>query len=224
MPFLVFLKSLEVLLYEIMSWIVFYPRTLWRSVRHPLEMMDRSERELKLPASEQFRDVVSPPIFLLLTVVAANAFETAVVGSSPLIDSGIGLAALITDNTSLIMFRLTAFSSLPVIAGAFALRVSRKPVDRDTLQPVFYAQCFATTPVVLLCSIGEALTRLPQRAGDIAGVLVLVVAGCFYIGVEANWFTREIKHRRVKGILWALATFAMSVAVLGAAVLLFAGI
>src|ERR1700740_1417583 len=74
-PFLVFLKSFESLLYEIMSWIVFYPRTLWRSGRHPLSMMDRSEEELKLPAEQQFKDIISPPIFLLLTVVAAHAFE-----------------------------------------------------------------------------------------------------------------------------------------------------
>jgi len=126
-PFLVFLKSFEVLLFEIMSWIVFYPRTLWRAVRHPLSMMDRSEVELKLPAEQQFRDIISPPIFLLLTVVAAHAFEVAVVGNSPLIDNGIGLAALIQDNTSLILFRLIAFSSLPVIADESCVIASDIP-------------------------------------------------------------------------------------------------
>jgi hypothetical protein len=148
-PFLIFLKSFEVLLYEVMSWLVFYPRTLWRAVRHPLRLMERTEGELKLAPAEQFKDLVSPPIFLLLTVVAANGIEVAVVGHSALIDSGIGLAAMITDNTSLILFRLVAFASLPVIAGVFALAVMRRPVDRDTLQPMFYAQCYATTPVVL---------------------------------------------------------------------------
>ena len=118
MPFLVFLKSFEVLLYEVMSWLVFYPRTLWRSGRHPLRMMERSEHELTLPAPEQFKDVVSPPIFLLLTVVAAHAFEVAVVGNSALIDNGIGLAGMIQDNTSLILFRLVVFSSMPIISGA----------------------------------------------------------------------------------------------------------
>ena len=74
-PFLIFLKSFEVLLYEVMSWLVFYPRTMWRSIRHPLSLMERTEDELKLTPAEQFRDVVSPPIFLLLTVVAANGIE-----------------------------------------------------------------------------------------------------------------------------------------------------
>ena len=43
--------------------------------------------------------MISPPIFLLLTVIAANSFEVAVVGNNALIDDGIGLAAMITDNS-----------------------------------------------------------------------------------------------------------------------------
>lgn len=223
MPFLVFLKSFEVLLFEIMSWIIFYPRTLWRAGRHPLSMMDRSEDELKLPPEQQFRDIISPPIFLLLTVVAAHAFEVAVVGNSPLIDNGIGLAGLIQDNTSLILFRLIAFSSLPVIAGAFALGVLKRPLDRITLLPLFYAQCFVTTPVVLLCSIAETLTRLPPAA-NIPAAIVFLAASAFYIVVEAVWFARESKRGMAVGLLWALAAFAMSALVLATTALLFAGL
>lgn len=223
MPFLIFLKSFENLLYEIMSWIVFYPRTMWRSARHPLKMMDRSEQELELPAEQQFRDVVSPPIFLLLTVIVAHAFEVAVVGNSALIDNGIGLAGFIQDNTSLILFRLIAFASPPVIAGALALVGTGKPVDRDTLQPLFYAQCFVTTPVVLLCSVAATLTRLP-RAANIPAAILLVAAVCFYIGVEAAWFTREAKRGPLIGALWAMAIFALSAIVLAATAALFAGI
>lgn len=223
MPFIIFLKNFEVLLYEIMSWLVFYPRTLWRSGRHPLLMMDRGERELKMPPAEQFTDIVSPPIFLLLTVIAASGFEVAVVGNNPLIDNGIGLAGLISDNTSLILFRLIAFASLPVIAGAFGLAAVGRPLDRVTLQPLFYAQCFATTPVVLLCSIAETLTRLPQPQANIPAGLLFAIAAIFYICVEGSWFTRESKRGRFTGALWALAVFAVTLIVLAITVLLFTG-
>jgi hypothetical protein len=223
-PFLIFLKSFEVLLYEVMSWLVFYPRTLWRSGRHPLQMMERSERELTLPPAEQFKDVVSPPIFLLLTVVAAHAFEVAVVGNSALIDNGIGLAGLIQDNTSLILFRLIAFASLPVISGAFALAALHRPLDRVTLQPVFYSQCFATTPVVFLCSLAATLTRLPTAAANIPAGLLIAAATAFYIGVETAWFTHEANRGRMVGFFWAVAAFAISALVLAATVLLFAGL
>ena len=223
MPFIIFLKNFEVLLYEIMSWLIFYPRTLWRCGRYPLKMMNRAEHELKLPAQDQFPDIVSPPIFLLLTVIAASGFEVAVVGNSPLIDNGIGLAGLISDNTSLIMFRLIAFASLPIIAGAFGLAVLKRPLDRVTLQPFFYAQCFATTPVVLLCSIAETLTRLPSPKANIPAAMLFALAAIFYVGVEASWFTREAKRGHLLGILWALSVFAMTVIVLAVTVLLFTG-
>lgn len=224
MPFLIFLKSFEVLLYELMSWLVFYPRTLWRSMRHPLRMMKRSELELKLPAPEQFRDVVSPPIFLLLTVLVAHVFEIVLVGNSPIIDNGIGLAGLISDNTSLILFRLLVFATLPVIAGAFALAVMRKPMDRDTLQPFFYAQCFTTAPVVLMWSMGEALTRLPETAANIPAAVLFVVAALFYIAVEAAWFARESKRSAFLSVLWALGALAISMMILAASVMLFSGV
>jgi len=222
-PFIIFLKSFEVLLFEIVSWLVFYPRTLWRAVRHPLRIMERSEQELTLPPNEQFRDLVSPPIFLLLTVVAANGIEVAVVGNNPLIDDGIGLASMITDNTTLILFRLVAFALLPMISAVFALAVMRRPVDRDTLQPVFYGQCFLTTPVVLLFSIGEALTRLPQSAANIPAAFLFVAATIFYIAAEASWFAHEGKRLRPIGVLWAVAAFVTSVLVLGATAWLFSG-
>jgi hypothetical protein len=223
-PFLIFLKSFEVLLYEVMSWLVFYPRTLWRACRHPLKLMKRTEDELKLAPTEQFRDVISPPIFLLLTVVAANGIEVAVVGNSKLIDDGIGLAAMITDNTSLILFRLVVFALLPMLAGVFALAVMHRPVDRDTLQPVFYAQCFATTPVVLLCSIAETITRLPQPAANIPAAIIFAVAGIWFVAVEANWFSREASRSHRLGLLWAIAALLMAVLVIGGVTLLFAGI
>jgi hypothetical protein len=222
-PFLIFLKSFEVLLYEIMSWLVFYPRTLWRSARHPLRMMERSDTELKLAPAEQFRDVVSPPIFLLLTVVAANGIDVAVLGNNPLIDEGIGLASMITDNTSLILFQLFAFATLPMISAVFALAVMRRQVDRDTLQPVFYGQCFVTTPVVLFYSIGETLTRLPSPTANIPAAFLFVVATLFFIIIEAAWFVHETKRRPLFGALWAAAAFALSALVLAGIVLLFRG-
>ena len=224
MPFLIFLKSFEVLLYEVMSWLVFYPRTLWRAVRYPLRLMERTGDELAKPPAEQFRDVVSPPIFLLLTVVAANAIEVAVVGNNPLIDDGIGLAGMITDNTSLILFRLVAFALLPMLAGVFALIVMRRPVDRDTLQPLFYAQCFATAPIVLLCSIAEALTRLPQTAANTPAGVLFAAAAVFYLGVEAAWFSHESKRAPVLGAAWAVGALAISSAALTVTIFLFAGV
>ena len=47
------LKSFEELLYEVMVMLVFYPRTLWLSMRYPQRMMDYADTELGDVLSEQ---------------------------------------------------------------------------------------------------------------------------------------------------------------------------
>ena len=81
-----------------------------------------------------------------------------------------------------------------MISAVFALAVMRREVDRDTLQPVFYGQCFATTPVVLLFSIAQTLTRLPETAANIPAGFLFIVATIFYVTVEALWFALEAKN------------------------------
>lgn len=223
MPFLVFLKSFEDLLFELMSWLVFYPRTLWRSVRHPLAMMDRGEHELKRPPQEQFKDLLSPPIFLLLTILLAHAVELTLVGNSDLIEKDGGLAGLISDNTSLILFRIVIFASLPIVIGAFALRMLKRPLDRATLQPVFYAQCFATTPVFLAYSLTGTLSRIGGDWAKLVGAALLLCATIFYFGAEAAWFKRELKRGWGTGIACACAVFVITALLLAFSAFLFAG-
>ena len=75
MDFLKLIRQLDELLYEVMSWLVFYPVTLWRALRHPSKMMDYSDAELGDPAERQYTDTLSPPLFLLLTLVLSHALE-----------------------------------------------------------------------------------------------------------------------------------------------------
>lgn len=39
------LRSIEELLYEVMTWLIFYPRTMWQVIRHPGRMIDYSDHE-----------------------------------------------------------------------------------------------------------------------------------------------------------------------------------
>ena len=45
MDLLKILRSFEEFLFEAVSWLVFYPLTLWRILRGPLAAMDYSDRE-----------------------------------------------------------------------------------------------------------------------------------------------------------------------------------
>ena len=72
MHFMQLLQALDELLYEIMSWLVFFPLTLWRSLTRPLRTMDYSDRELAGQAEQQYDDTLSPPLFLLIALLVSH--------------------------------------------------------------------------------------------------------------------------------------------------------
>ena len=84
MNFMAFLNSLDELLYEVVSWLVFYPLTLWRAAIHPWTMMRYADTELADTPDERFTDVLSPPKFLLITLLISHGVELALIGANPM--------------------------------------------------------------------------------------------------------------------------------------------
>ena len=82
MNFVQLLKSLDDLLYEVMSWLVFYPITMWRALTRPLKMMNYADTELSDAEDKQYDDTLSPPLFLLLSLFISHAVELATVGKA----------------------------------------------------------------------------------------------------------------------------------------------
>ena len=56
------------MLYELMVWFVFYPRTLWLALTAPLKLMDYADAELDDVDDDRYSDTLSPPIFLAITL------------------------------------------------------------------------------------------------------------------------------------------------------------
>ena len=59
MDFMRLLKSLEEALYEIVTWLLFYPLTMWRSIFHPQAMMRYADAELFDATEEQYTDTLA---------------------------------------------------------------------------------------------------------------------------------------------------------------------
>lgn len=77
MDFVKLLKSLEEPPYELVSWLVFYPITLWRTLTRPLETTRCADLELTDKPEDQYEDTASPPMFLLITLVIAQGLSSA---------------------------------------------------------------------------------------------------------------------------------------------------
>ncbi|WP_419809700.1 hypothetical protein [Sphingomonas sp.] len=201
MNFVLWLNSLDELLYELMSWLVFFPITLWRIVRHPLATMRYAEEQLLLERKRQYRETVSPPIMLILTVVAVDGLGIAIDGANPIVTSKRGLAGLVDDNTTLLLLRLVLFGLFALVLASRKVNRSAEPLNRDTLKPPFYAQCYAISPFAILVSGGTSMVSHHQLPLQVAGVGAIAAALLFYGVVEIRWLSRELSQSLPRSFL-----------------------
>lgn len=59
MELLKILRSFEEFLFEAISWLIFYPLTLWRVLRDPLAAMEYSDREQADAEERRYDDALS---------------------------------------------------------------------------------------------------------------------------------------------------------------------
>jgi len=208
MPFIHVARSLDDLLYEIMTWLIFYPVTLWRSVRHPLRMMDYARAEVARKEGAQFAQTLRPPLFLLVTVMLAYAIELAAVGESPVVSSDIGIANLIDDDQSVMVFRIVAFALFPAVMAAIETALARQPVNRVTLREPFYAQCFLAAPFLRVLFLAGTAIRRPEPWLEPPAFAVAIAASGLYVAAEAAWLHRAATARWSRALAAAVGGFA----------------
>lgn len=201
MPFFQLLKSLDELLYELMSWFLFFPITLWRVFRHPLATMRYAEDELVRDPGQQYRGTLSPPVMLILTVAVIECIDLATRGTNAIVASRHGLARLVNDDTSLLLLRLALFGTFALVLAARKVHRSSIDLDRDTLKPAFYAQCYAIAPFALLLSSGVDAAGQHDPDAQVAGGMAIGAAILFYIIVEVRWFQRELAQSLLRSVL-----------------------
>jgi hypothetical protein len=217
--FLRLVRSLEELLYEVMTWLVFYPRTLWRILAHPLATTRYTEDEEAQEAAEQYTDTLSPPLLLMLTILIAHGVELALGAKLPRLDTPVAKALLGTEQ-SLLVFRALAFSIFPLVAATTLLARRGVALDRRSLRAPFFSQCYLAAPLTLAFSVGSVLARTASGPWRLAGVALSLAGVGWYLGVEAGWFGRQLPAgagRAVGLALWSFATAVLYWALLGTA-------
>lgn len=174
MDFMNLLRSAELLLYEVVSWLVFYPLTMWRCLTRPVAMMAYAERELTLPAEEQFDEALSPPIFLFLTLMIAHMIQRGIFRDDVVLDG------VLADQRNLLVLRAVAFSLFPLLVAIQHVRRSGQVLSRATLRPMFYAQCYVTVPFVMMLDVAIMLSQAPARWTGPSAWALFVLALCWY--------------------------------------------
>ena len=203
MDFFKLVQSLDELLYEVMSWLIFYPVTLWRALTRPLKMMDYSDAEQGDAENKQYSDTLSPPLFLLLTLVISHLIALSTVGESAVLLDKTGLGRLINDDSSLILMRVAFFSLFPLAMAARLVLARGLKLDRAPLKAPFYSQCYVAAPFALMVSGAGILMQLKPPAAEIAGLVLLGFALLWFGSLQIWWFAQHLRISRWRAALHA---------------------
>ena len=205
MDLLKILRSFEEFLFEAVSWLVFYPLTLWRILRGPLAAMDYSDREQGDSEEHRYDDALSPPLFLLATIVIGNLIALALHVPPPP-ETSETTRVLLASQQNLVLFRSLAFSLIPLVAAVTLLRHEKKRISRETLRAPFYAQCYLAAVCAACVSVGGAIFQRPELPNAI-GAVIMLGGAAWFLFVQAHWFARRLNVSTAKGAgiaVWAM--------------------
>ncbi|MFK4811024.1 permease [Devosia neptuniae] len=204
MDFMRLLKSVEELLYELVTWILFYPLTLWRCLRHPVRMMNYASTELGDAEAEQYDDALSPPIFLLLTLFIAHLIELRFGVATKVV-----LPDVFADERNLLFFRAIAFSLFPLLLALQDVRRRGAKLTRRTLKPAFYSQCYAAAPFILSIDLAVIIAQHSNVAAVVASLAAFVAGLIWYVGAETAWLLLDGRLGRPRALLNASGAIAL---------------
>ena len=219
MNVLTILRSVEELLYEVISWLLFYPLTLWKTLCRPLTTMEYSDREQRDKPEKQYLETLSPPLFLVLSILLAHAVEIGVGLGDGEASSVLGRFLLQNEQT-LLGFRALIFSLPGLIFAWLALKLNRKRVDRESLRAPFFAQCYLSGTTAILTSLGSSGIRYPSEAATLAGLFVILAITAWYLAVQWRWLRQETPAGTVQALGLTCLAFAGSMAIVTAVGLL----
>jgi hypothetical protein len=198
MEFLRF-RSIGDLLYEMTLWLLFYPRTLWRVLLRPAEMDAPVAEALESgPGAER----VSPPLFLMISILVAQALDLAMGAELGGRSAGPG--------AGLLAFRIVVFSLFPLVMAVGALKREGRPVGRQTLREPFDLQCFYAAPFAISVSVAAVLARSPDGGVRMAGAGLGLAAVAWYLCVQTRWLRSRLTIGPLRAFGAALRLFGLA--------------
>jgi hypothetical protein len=222
MDLLKLIKSIEELLYEVVTWMYFYPRTLWRSVRHPFLVAGETKAQFAKPREERFAATLGPPLFLLLSILVAHAMG---LGLRQHLDEYKSLLAkkLFESDANLLIFRAITYSLFPLLLAVAMLRRQGASIDQNTLREPFFVQCSFAAPMVIFTSISVLLTTFDNEFVKFAGVASWLASVIWFLAIESMWVRMQLQIGRGRALLAVTKPFLLAMTLSALAALAIVG-
>lgn len=204
------IRSFEEFIYEVMTWLLFYPRTLFRILLNPIPTFDYAIDEQSDAPEDQYSDTLSPPLFMMLTVVLCYVVERTT-HLWPVITTGLA-GQLMKSTESTLVTRSLLYAIFPLVFAAEYVRLKGLPLTRQTLRPAFFSQCFAAGGFVLVAAIGALALRLHIHPA--VGCSIAATGTIWYLTANTLWFRRTFGLETWRAGLLALRGFALAAAII----------
>lgn len=206
MDFMKLLKSLEELLYELVSWLVFYPVTMWRSVVRPLGMMRYADIELTDKPEDQYQDTLSPPLFLLITLLLSQGLSALL----PSVYDPNEAVRELGSVSNLLIARGVIFGIFPLCMAVTLLRSKTLSITRNSLRPPFFSQCYVAAPFAFVLVLGLDFLSIPQGQGTLAGIVATGMALTWYAQAQVRWFMHDLRIGAARALTKFVGAFLLA--------------
>lgn len=148
MDFYKLLQSAEEFLFEIMMWVLLFPRTLRVIFTRPGTLPAYIHQELREKDHLRFDDLISPPICLFIAVALGGVFDSSGDESMKVLNT---LGQWLTGNYyNNVMASAVVFAIPPLFITKGVMAARREPLQRDSYREPFYFQAFLACPLALL--------------------------------------------------------------------------
>lgn len=172
----------EQFLYKAMIAATFFPRTIYRMIRHPVGTATYVHEQLDLPRDIRFEGMVKPPILLLLTLCIANLLypKDDVTKGIFSADSAFGSC---TSEPVCSLAWAAMYLAFALSGSLIWVVLERRSMTSINLKAPFYIHCYLLSPYALLSSLltlvactGHVLTILVSAALSLALMIWIFAA------------------------------------------------
>lgn len=212
MDFMKLLRSFEEFLFEATSWLVFYPLTMWRVLVHPLRTMAYSDAEQGDDEAGRYDDALTPPLFLLITVVLMNLIALAAHLPQAATGGGTLRHAVFDSPQNAALFRALIFSLIPLVAAVTLLRRQGVRLSRETLRPPFYAQCYLAGPCAVF-TIGGGIIFLRHDLSNLLGLGLILAGIVWFLTAQTLWFAGRLRIGPLRAVGAALGALVLALVI-----------
>jgi hypothetical protein len=191
------LKSIDEVVFEIISWMFLWPKTLVHVIRHPGGISAYVDDELTKQSDDRFDNMMSPALFFALSIAPAFIFREflGLEGKTALLVKPIeNLISQLTQHTFTPeeTFSVTAicYAACPFAFSILTAAAAREELSRSCIRAHFFKQCYCVTPLLLPTSFGWNLflsAGILPRLCVIAAWMWWFYAESRLLSVEVGW-------------------------------------